>query len=162
LPSGSRTRWPKLASFDLAIPTILTNEGGYVNNVSDPGGETNFGISKRSYPDLDIRNLTREDATEIYRRDFWKFDGISSQPVATKVLDTCVNLGQVDGMRLCQKAVGVNPDGQYGPNTEGAFNGSPEVLDQIRSQLIQHYENWISANPAREQFRAGLMRRARE
>lgn len=59
------------AFFDKAIPTILRNEGGYVNNPTDPGGETNFGISKRSFPDVDIKNLTQEKAVAIYRSSFW-------------------------------------------------------------------------------------------
>jgi lysozyme family protein len=51
--------------------SIIGHEGGYVDHPSDPGGETNWGISKRSYPTLDIKNLTREQALEIYRRDYW-------------------------------------------------------------------------------------------
>ena len=46
------------SSFDLAIPIVLENEGGYINDPNDPGGETKYGISKRSYPALDIKNLT--------------------------------------------------------------------------------------------------------
>ena len=64
------------SSFDLAIPIVLENEGGYVNDPADPGGETKYGISKRSYPALDIKNLTVEQATAIYLRDFWQFGGI--------------------------------------------------------------------------------------
>ena len=37
----------------------------------DPGGETKFGISKRAHPDLDIANLTRDQAGAVYRRDYW-------------------------------------------------------------------------------------------
>ena len=55
-----------MAEFKLAIPRVITNEGGYVNDPDDPGGETKYGISKRSYPALDIKNLTVEQATAIY------------------------------------------------------------------------------------------------
>ena len=54
---------------DLAL-FIVELEGGYVNHPSDPGGETKYGISKRAYPDLDIANLTVEDACKIYERDY--------------------------------------------------------------------------------------------
>src|SRR5690606_2973445 len=54
-----------------AVEVVLEHEGGYVHDPHDPGGETKFGISKRQYPDLDIANLTREQAIEIYRRDWW-------------------------------------------------------------------------------------------
>lgn len=57
--------------WDRVADSIIAHEGGYVNHPTDPGGETNWGISKRSYPDLDIKALTREDALRIYERDFW-------------------------------------------------------------------------------------------
>ncbi len=58
--------------FKKACDDLIDNwEGGYVNDPHDAGGETNMGISKRSYPDVDIKHLTREDAEEIYYRDFW-------------------------------------------------------------------------------------------
>ena len=52
-------------TFEEAVKSVLKHEGGYVNDPKDPGGETNFGISKRAFPDLDIKNLTEEDAIEI-------------------------------------------------------------------------------------------------
>ena len=58
--------------FLVAVEVVLTHEGGYTNNPADPGGETNYGISKRSYPQLDIKALTREQAVEIYRQDWWE------------------------------------------------------------------------------------------
>ena len=39
-------------SFETAVNTTLQYEGGYVNDPNDPGGETNFGISKKAYPNL--------------------------------------------------------------------------------------------------------------
>ena len=57
--------------FDDAIGIVLKHEGGYVNDKNDPGGETRYGISKRAYPDLDIKNLTISQATEIYKKDYW-------------------------------------------------------------------------------------------
>lgn len=50
---------------------LLLVEGGYVNDPNDPGGETKFGISKRSYPHLDIKNLTEDDAKKIFIEDFF-------------------------------------------------------------------------------------------
>jgi lysozyme family protein len=61
------TLWERVAD------SIIGHEGGYVNHPTDPGGETNWGISKRSYPHVDIKNLTREQALEIYREDYWDY-----------------------------------------------------------------------------------------
>lgn len=58
-------------SFERALEFVLQWEGGYVNDPHDAGGETNFGISKRYHPDLDIRNLTKEQVAEIYRKEYW-------------------------------------------------------------------------------------------
>ena len=58
-------------TFDEIIDNVLESEGGYVNDKNDAGGETNLGISKRAYPDLDIKNLTREQAKQLYYQDYW-------------------------------------------------------------------------------------------
>jgi len=59
------------SKFYNALSFTLSWEGGYVNDKKDPGGETNYGISKRAYPNLDIRNLSIEIAREIYYKDYW-------------------------------------------------------------------------------------------
>jgi lysozyme family protein len=57
--------------FYIAVNRILEFERGYVNNPKDPGMETNWGISKRYHPNLDIKNLSKEDAKEIYYNEYW-------------------------------------------------------------------------------------------
>ena len=52
----------QLTTFNNIIEVVLKHEGGYVNDPNDLGGETNFGITKRFYPDVDIKNLTKEQA----------------------------------------------------------------------------------------------------
>ena len=82
-------------AFEKAVNFVLKWEGGYSNTPNDPGGETKYGISKRSYPDVDIKNLTLEQAKEIYRRDFWRAGGCDNLefPLDAVVLDTAVNCG---------------------------------------------------------------------
>ena len=63
-------------NFDAAFERLIGHEGGYTAGVGDPGGETKFGISKRSYPREDIKNLTLEQAKVIYRKDFWGAAGV--------------------------------------------------------------------------------------
>ena len=60
-----------LIKFDDIIEVVLEHEGGYVHDPKDLGGETNFGIAKRFYPDVDIKNLTKEQAKQIYKKDYW-------------------------------------------------------------------------------------------
>jgi len=82
-------------SWAQALTFVLDREGGYVNNPADPGGETNYGISKRAYPNLDIRGMTPELAGTIYKNDYWMPAGCDALPpaMALIVFDTAVNCG---------------------------------------------------------------------
>lgn len=79
----------------MAVGITLNFEGGYTNDSLDPGGETNFGITRRSYPDIDIKNLTREQASAIYKRDYWDQGGCNQLPWPMSAIhfDTCVLFG---------------------------------------------------------------------
>jgi len=116
-------------SFDRYIERVLSSEGGYVNNASDPGGETKWGIAKRSYPTLNIKELTRDQAKEIYRRDFWdRIDGNRLHvDVAFQVLDAAVNHGRGNAIRWLQKAAGCADDGILGPISHAAISRVPAV-----------------------------------
>ncbi len=83
------------ADFKKAVKFVLQKEGGYVNHPADPGGETKYGISKRAYPDLNIKDLTVEQAKEIYYRDYWLKAGCDEMdwPMSLVVFDTAVNMG---------------------------------------------------------------------
>lgn len=108
-------------SFERAVEFVLSEEGGYSNDPQDPGGETNFGISKRAYPGLNIASLTRSEAIDIYRRDYW--DRIPALPpgIAVVVFDFAVNAGISRSIKTLQAAIGVNADGVVGPITRAAL-----------------------------------------
>ncbi len=103
--------------FEKAFEYVIQNEGGYVFDKNDPGGETKFGISKRSYPAL--KDLMLEDAKKIYYQDFWqkgRFEEISDNLVATQVFDLSVNLGMRAAVIVLQRAlrsVGNSPRGWF-------------------------------------------------
>lgn len=99
--------------FNEAVEIILFHEGGYVFHPRDPGGETNFGISKRAYPNTDIKNLTREQAIEIYRKDYWEKPGVEKMPECLRLLvfDAAVNQGPGAAIGLLQSAIGVKVTG---------------------------------------------------
>ena len=59
-------------TFEVIVASVLEAEGGYVNDPQDPGGETKYGISKRSHPDVDIKNLSITGAIKIYEEEYWK------------------------------------------------------------------------------------------
>ncbi len=130
-----------MSTFDTLIDRVLSHEGGYVSDPRDPGGETKFGISKRSYPQLDIRNLTREQAVDIYRRDFWNRVSGDSLPrmVAFQVFDAAVNHGIGNAVRWLQRAAGVADDGVIGPMTMAAIKRS-DANDLVMKFLAERLE----------------------
>ena len=82
-------------NFAVAVGFVLAHEGGYINDPADPGGETKYGISKRAYPRVDIKNLTKAQARDIYYRDYWKRVDGDNLPAGLDlaVFDTAVNCG---------------------------------------------------------------------
>ena len=133
-------------TFDEAFARMVKHEGGYVDHRADPGGETRYGISKRSYPHLDIKSLTLAQAREIYLRDFWDAAGCTAVPDGIKfdLFDTAVNSGCNRAVRLLQRACCAAEDGQLGPRTLQAINSMHPMT------LVARY------NAARLAFMAGL------
>lgn len=150
------------------IGKTLDFEGGYVHDPDDPGGETNFGISKRSYPDLDIAALTRDDAIAIYQRDFWPpWDGFLDQ-VAGKLFDMAVNMGHRRAVILAQRAINnlgtalLAVDGQLGPRTRAAIAqcAAGSLLGQLRAECRNFYAHLAADHPAMRKYLKGWLRRA--
>lgn len=161
-----------MAKFEPAIKVVLKHEKGYSNNPRDKGGETNWGISKRSYPNVDIKNLTLKDAKDIYFRDFWipvRCGIFDNQLIATKIFDISVNMGKARAIRLLQKSVNavfrskkLKVDGKIGYKTLKAANDAVpiELLIEIRAQQAIRYTEIILRDPSQKVFLKGWMRRA--
>lgn len=148
-----------MSQFDICFTTLIGHEGGYVNNASDPGGETNFGISKRSYPTVDIKALTLADAKAIYKRDFWDRAQCDRLPpgVAFDVFDTAVNSGIGQAIRFLQRAVGVADDGVVGAMTLAAVSRvDPEA---VQARFNGHRLDFMTRLTTWPVFGAGWVRR---
>lgn len=135
--------------FDDAFKYLLGHEGGYVNDPSDPGKETKFGISKRAYPGEDIPNITLERAKFLYQRDYWAPAGCQVAPKELKfhLFDFAVNSGPKTAVKQLQSIVGEVQDGVYGPRTMMAVNNyyAQELailLSTKRLQYMTTLSNW--------------------
>ncbi|MCF0059920.1 hypothetical protein MUK70_11775 [Dyadobacter chenwenxiniae] len=114
-------------TFEKAIEYVGLEEGGFSLNKKDkgnytPSGElkgTKYGISAKSYPNLDIKNLTWEKAQGIYLRDFWNKYSVNSFPPGIRLylLDSIINHGPANGIKILQTAAGVKADGILGAVT---------------------------------------------
>ena len=156
-----------LVNFDEIIEVVLHHEGGYVNDKDDPGGETNFGIAKRSHPDVDIKNLTKDGAKEIYKEHYWDRNKVESlsEDLRHIYFDMCVNQGRGRAVKILQKAAnakGANlkVDGGMGPMTIAAMNGVE--LDRVRAYRVKYYADLVTRKPDLEKFYFGWFRRALE
>ena len=153
-----------MADFNKAIDKVLVNEGGYVNNPNDAGGETKFGISKRSYPDVDIKNLTQLDAKMIYKRDYWdkvKADEIKSDAIAYELFDTAVNMGVRTASKLMQGCVGAFIDGYIGKQTLQLINSIDEekILLRFKLSKVARYVSLVKKRPKNKKFLVGWLNR---
>ena len=131
-----------LTEFDDIIEVVLEHEGGYVNDPDDPGGETNFGVAKRSHPDVDIANLTKDGAKEIYKEVYWDKNKVESLSADLRHIyfDMCVNQGRGRAVKILQQAAnakgaGLKVDGGMGPMTIAAMDGVE--LDRVRAYRVK-------------------------
>jgi lysozyme family protein len=110
-------------NFDVAFDRIIGAEGGYTSGDGDPGGETKWGISKRSYPTLDIPTLTRDQAKAIWYADFWmKVKFVKHLSVQFQLVDAAYNHGFGNAIRILQRSVDVADDGNWGPLSQSAYD----------------------------------------
>lgn len=157
--------------FNTFIDRILAHEGGYTDDRRDPGNwtggmvgvgqlkGTKFGIAASSYPLVDIENLTRGQAIEIYRRDFWLAIGADAlkPAIAFQLLDAAVNHGIGNARRMLQTAVGVAPDGRIGPVTKAAIlaTSAEDLILQFLAARVEFYASLSKFDT----FGRGWMRR---
>tara|TARA_R100000479_G_scaffold175060_1_gene125012 strand:+ start:994 stop:1470 length:477 start_codon:yes stop_codon:yes gene_type:complete len=155
-----------MITFEHIIGDVLEHEGGYVNDPYDKGGETNFGIAKRWYPDLDIKNLTKSDAINIYYNEYWKPSKADNLPNDLKAtyFDMCVNMGQHRAVKILQQAINsrkmnkIQEDGVIGKITlENAGRVSKKRLQAYRCLF---YGKIVADDPEQQRFYYGWFKRA--
>ena len=135
------------SNFDAAFDRLIGHEGGYVNHPDDPGGETKYGITKRTARASGYMGsmlaLTREDARGIYRSEFWgraKADSYDFA-IAFQLFDAAVNHSIGNAVRFLQRAVGVADDGIVGPVTIKAVRDMSvsDVLARFNAERLDFY-----------------------
>ena len=126
---------------------LIGHEGGYVNDPRDPGGETNWGITKRTAQangyQGSMRAMTREQAYKIYYSAFWLRYQCDKMPeaVAYQFFDAAVNHGLGNASRMLQRAVGVVDDGVIGNMTIAAIKkmAISDVIMRLNAERLEFY-----------------------
>jgi lysozyme family protein len=121
--------------FDAAFTALIGNEGGYSNDPADPGGETMWGVEARvarryGYTGP-MKDLPLDTAKQIAQSEYWTSANISNVPDELRfdMFDTAYNSGVHEAIVLLQRAVGLTPDGYFGPETLKAVQSwNPEWL----------------------------------
>ncbi len=121
------------ANFTRALELVLAHEGGYADHPKDPGGATNLGITHatltrwrgRPVSKAEVRALTRSEAGDIYRKQYW--DAVRGDALPSgldlAVFDYAVNSGPARAAKVLQRLVAVTVDGRIGPQTLAALEG---------------------------------------
>lgn len=159
--------------FDRFFEDILKHEGGYSNDKDDPGGETKYGISKRQYPSLNIKSITKELAKGIYYYDYWiksKANIIAevSFQVATKYCDIAINTGIKRAFQILKNAMydlgytiydGI--DVEFILKLKSICDNKKEVLiNNIIKHQKSFYISLTEKKPSLKKFLKGWLKRA--
>ena len=139
---------------------------GYVNDPLDSGGETKFGVARNANPDLDITNLTWDEAKGVYYGRYWIRGSCDKLPPRVAVLhfDGCVNHGVTRANKFLQTVVKAVPDAIIGPATLGAVWNTDDigVCNAICNAREQFYREIVRRRPEQVRFLKGWLRRINE
>ena len=161
---------------------ILKHEGGFVNDPLDRGGATNLGITQATLSEWrghkvsvdDVRNLTEEEARDIYSNRYLqkpKIDWLPFPHPQVLVFDMAVNHGPGRAIKILQKTINkagfgpISVDGGMGPATKAACERAQEEMGAyLQNAIVEErkafYEAIIERSPSQERFRRGWMNRA--
>ena len=112
-------------NFGHCLDLVLKSEGGWVNHPSDPGGETNLGVTKRvweewvGHPVESMKNLTKDQVAPLYEQKYWRpcYGEVLPRGLDLIVFSMGVNAGPGRSVKLLQSSIGCIPDGVIGPRT---------------------------------------------
>ena len=161
------------ASFEGFKPLLVPLEGDKLTDIpDDAGGLTRYGISKVMHPEVDVANITLDDAYKWYEHNYWdqyQLSQINSQAIANKVMSFLINANPTNVIRCLQRAMNhygdyVREDGILGIKTITCVNlfNSIWLLDRFRIESALFYLRRVKTNPNQMKFLAGWCNRALE
>ena len=147
---------------------IIPNEGGLSDKPNDRGKLTKFGISKNTYPNEDILNLTRERANAIIYRDFYKWNGLNKLPYPIRgfVVDYGIPSSPLNAIKTVHKVLGLPSNGNIigSATMEKLKNFSQQdyekFLEQYKQSMLEYYNNIVKNDPTQKGNLKGWLNRA--
>lgn len=144
-------------NFPRALSLVLRSEGGWSDNLGDPGGATMKGVTlanfrryvKANASKADLKQITDEQVATVYRRFYWDAVAGAELPAGVDyaVFDFAVNSGPGRASKYLQAAVGAVQDGRIGPATLGAVKAKPagvvvDALYDARLVFLRRLPTW--------------------
>jgi len=163
-----------MKKFEDYLKVILKQEGGdkYHEVEGDVGGATKFGISLKFYKTIkegatkeDIKDLTYEQASDIYKKHFYNAANlatIENELLRLHVFSHGVNRGMGVAVKILQKIVGAEPDGKLGKTTAMMVNSErdqPFLVQGYATARKVDYEKLVANNPNLKKFLLGWFNR---
>ncbi|MCU7878334.1 MAG: peptidoglycan-binding protein [Candidatus Thiodiazotropha sp. (ex Lucinoma borealis)] len=152
----------KIFNLAFAHVTSPSIEGGFSDDPDDRGGRTNHGISQKSYPDLDIKNLSLERTRSIFLEDYWESPQCDKLPGnwGFALFDAVVNHGQKLAVIFMQHALRVKADGINGPITQAATRAADDTdIARFLAHRARFYFDITIADSTQVKFLNGWMNR---
>lgn len=160
-----------MSDFNKAYLKLYPHEKGYQNNENDLGGETKYGISKKQYPNLDIADLSEEQAIEILKKDYWDHYDLStlnSQDLSNALFIMYVNAPPLSVAMSLQLAIHdcgvsqINIDGILGSQTiilANSINPNDWLVSNFKLKSLQYYLGVVDSNISQLQNLRSWLRR---
>ena len=134
-----------IENWEKSFAEMIKSEGGFVNNPKDPGGATNWGVTKAVWESWvkrmvtvdDIKKLTQEDVKPLYYQNYWLPVKADQLPTGVDflVFSFGVNAGVGRATKVLQTSLGTVADGQIGPNT------MKKIQEADAKNLIEKFSN---------------------
>lgn len=147
---------------------IYELEGGdkYTDDPNDPGGPTKYGIAQTYHEGVDVKNLTEEQAIQIYYDEYWfpaNLDALIDPRVAKQVLGFCVHIGRGRAIKVLQQCLRVfgftrKLDGVLGPRTAEAVNSTVSYI--MVPVFKEAMAGWYRAKKGESHYIEGFLNRA--
>ena len=154
-------------TFGDVVDAVIKREGGLVNDSSDKGGLTKYGISQRAFPKEDISSINEAQAKKLYLTHYWRPCKVERLPEAIReaYFDMVVNMGQGRAVKLLQQACNQKGsdlivDGLIGPKTIKASKRLEK--DRLTAFRVLHYAKIVLNNSSQMKFYYGWYRRSIE
>lgn len=167
-------------SYAQALKFVLAREGGKVDDKTDRGGRTAYGITQKTYnahrealglEAADVWAITQEEVATIYRDRYW--DAVHGDTLQTAdprlalaVMDCAVTSGPGRALKHLQKALTIPDDGVWGPQTEAALHAAGPPYDRVLAVMLGARDVFMRAivahDPTQQKYLKGWLNRVNQ